>query len=82
MWTVSRACGILLIEVATLLKDQILAETIQFASGKLANPTDPAAWQDHYVGMMALGSVMDGPSVDAIQRELDPAYATIFALLG
>ena len=82
MWTVSRACGALLVEVAVLLKDQILAETIQFASGKLANPTDQAAWQDHYVGMVALGSVMEGPSVDAIQRELEPAYATVFALLG
>ena len=39
-WTVSRACGALLVEVAALLKDQILAETIQFASGKLANPAD------------------------------------------
>ena len=81
-WTVSRACGALLIEIAALLQDQILAETIQFASGKLTDPSNQAAWQDHYVGMIALGSVMDGPSVDAIQRELDPAYATVFALLG
>ena len=81
-WTVSRACGALLVEVAALLKDQILAETIQFASGKLADHSNQAAWQDHYVGIIALGSVMDGPSVDAIQRELDPAYATVFALLG
>ena len=65
-WTVSRACGALLIEIAALLQDQILAETIQFASGKLTDPTNQAAWQDHYVGMIALGSVMDGPSVDAI----------------
>ena len=81
-WTVSRACGSLFTEVAALLKDQILAETIQFASGKLANPSDQAAWQDHYVGMIALGSVMDGPSVEALQSALDPAYATIFAMLG
>ena len=39
-WTVSRACGTLLVEVSVLLKDQILAETIQFASGKLTNPSD------------------------------------------
>ena len=28
--------------------------------------------------MIALGSVMEGPSADALARELDPAYATIF----
>ena len=32
--------------------------------------------------MVALGSVMDGPSVDAINIQLEPAYPTIFALLG
>ena len=34
-WTVSRACGSLLIEVAALLGDQVLEQTIEFASLKL-----------------------------------------------
>ena len=34
-WTVSRAAGNILIELASLLKDQIVDETINFASQKL-----------------------------------------------
>ena len=32
--------------------------------------------------MIALGSVMDGPSADLIQREMDPAYQTILNMLA
>lgn len=75
-WTVSRASGSLLIEVAAILGDQILSETIQFASQKLQGQS----WQDHYVGMLALGSIMDGPSAQALTQELEPAYQTIFQM--
>lgn len=75
-WTVSRAAGSLLIEVAALLGDQILQDTIQFASQKL----NGQAWQDRYIGMLALGSIMDGPSAEALTREFEPAYETIFIL--
>ena len=34
-WTVSRAAGSILLELASLLKDQIVDETIQFVSQKL-----------------------------------------------
>ena len=34
-WTVSRAAGVILLELASLLKDQIVDETIGFASQKL-----------------------------------------------
>ena len=32
--------------------------------------------------MVALGSIMDGPSQEAIQREIEPAYQTIFHMLS
>ena len=69
----------MLVEVATLLGDEILPLAIRFAGGKL---NGPRGWQDQYVAMVALGSVLDGPSPDHIQRELDPAYPAIVATLG
>ena len=69
-WTVSRAAGALLTEVALVLGDNCVSETIQFASSKLNGMT----WQDQFVGMMALGSICEGPNSDLIQREIDPAY--------
>lgn len=73
-WTVSRAAASLLVEVAKLLGDQILDETIAFAGQKL----NSQSWQDHHVGMMALSSVMEGPTQHALVASLTPAYATIF----
>jgi len=73
-WTVTRASGSLLLEVACLLGDAVIQETINFASSKL----NGVSWQDHYVGMLALGSIMEGPSPEALTRELEPAYQTIF----
>ena len=32
--------------------------------------------------MVALGSVIEGPSQEAIQREIQPAYMTIFHMLS
>ena len=75
-WTVSRAAVALLTEVAKLLGDQILEDTINFAGQKLNLQT----WQDHYIGMMALGSIMEGPTVGALVNKLTPAYATIFQM--
>ncbi len=63
-WSVSRASGSLLIEVAAILGDKILQETIQYASEKL----NGQSWQDNYVGMLALGSIMEGPSADALAQ--------------
>ena len=77
-WTVSRASGALLVEVAGLLGDAVLTPTIQFASNQLNGTT----WQENYIGMVALGSVIEGPSQEAIQREIQPAYMTIFHMLS
>lgn len=78
VWTVSRASGSLLQDVTALLGDAVLMDTIQFASEKLNGTT----WKEHYVGMIALGSVMEGPSAEAIERDVGPAYMTIFHMLA
>ena len=57
-WTVSRASAALLTEFTIIMQDAVLHPTIQFASTNISGQT----WQEHYVGMIALGSVLEGPS--------------------
>ena len=76
-WTVSRASGALLVEVAGILGDHVLLPTIQFATPKL----NGASWQENYIGMVALGSVMEGPSEEHIQQQIEPAFSSIFNML-
>ena len=75
-WTVSRASAQLLQEVSKVLRDEVLQSTLEFAGPKL----NSQSWQDNHVGMITLGSVMEGPSSEALQRNLAPAYATIFQM--
>ena len=57
-WTVSRAAAALLQEVAGLVGDAVWSPTTDYMGPKL----NSGRWQDQYVGMMALGSVLEGPS--------------------
>lgn len=56
-WTVTRAAGSLLSEVAELEGNVIWEEVIGFATGKLSSN----GWEDQYVGMTCLGAVLNGP---------------------
>ena len=58
----SRASGQLLQEVAKVLRDQLLDSTLQFAGPKL----NSQSWKDNHVGMIALGSIMEGPTPEAL----------------
>lgn len=77
-WTVSRATGAFMVEIAAVLGDSIVNETLQFAYTKL----QAQSWQEHFVGLIALGSITEGPSPDIITKEFDPAYPTIVQMLS
>lgn len=77
-WTVSRAAGTFLTEAALLLGDNVVQETLTFAHTKMQGQS----WQENYIGLIALGSICEGPSADKIAKEFDPAFPLIVKMLS
>ena len=68
-WTVSRAAGSLLQELALLLGDEVFPRMIQFVGDTL----NVATWQQQYVGMFTLGNIIEGPTTACIELNFNPA---------
>ena len=72
-WTVSRAAAQLLQEVAGLVGDAAWRPTVEFMGPKLNSDR----WQDQYVGMTALGSVLEGPSSQMLFNQMEGPLGAI-----
>ena len=75
-WTVTRASGTLLQEVAILIRNPIWNPVIEFATQNLNNDD----WMKQYIGMTALGSILCGPDAAFIYTELESVYPSVFTM--
>ena len=77
-WTVTRASGGLLAEVASLEGNMIWEEIMRFAMEKL----NSNAWIDQYVGMTCLGAILAGPDHNVIFEQIDNSFQSIMNLFN
>ena len=77
-WTVTRASGGLLAEVASLEGNMIWEEIMRFAMEKL----NSNAWIDQYVGMTCLGAILAGPDQSVIFEQIDNSFQSIMNLFN
>lgn len=57
-WGTHVAAWYCLQRLSVLLKDDVIEKTVAFAA---PNIQDMSVWQRRYVGLMALGSIAEGP---------------------
>ncbi len=76
-WNRSTASGCCLSLMAQILGDDIIQPVIEFAEGKISNPTE---WRDKYLGLLALGAILEGPTKEKLNEILGPAMQAIIGL--
>ena len=77
-WTVTRASGSLLSEVAALEGNTIWDEIMRFTTEKL----NSNQWIDQYVGMTCLGAVLSGPDQSVIFNQMEQSYQNIISMFN
>ena len=76
-WTVSRAAAALLQEVAVLVRDPVWGPTVDYMSPKLNSNN----WREQYIGMTALGSVLEGPCPELIADQMAGPFSAIMTMV-
>ena len=64
-------------EVTLLVGDAVLKPTLLFMQTKMSS----GKWQDQYIGMTALGSVLENPNSELIASELQETLPSILCLI-
>ena len=76
-WTVSRATQVLLNDCSILLGDLVWDSCIDFVMKQLQG----GSWQEQYVGMSSLCSIMEGPNPEKVAQFISECYQSVFQVL-
>lgn len=76
-WNRSTASGCCLSLMAQILGDDIIEPVINFAGKKISETVE---WKDKYLGLLALGAILEGPTKEKLMEILSPAMNTIIEL--
>ena len=79
-WGHSLAATALLQMMASLLKDSILDEVVAFAGQRFAEGQQ-GNWKANYSGLVALGSILDGPDRGRMAPILMTSIANLLAMM-
>ena len=72
------SAGYTLENVARTIGDDVLIPIFNFIHPKLQSTN----WGDRYIGMIAFGSVIDGPSTQALVEIVAPAFESIVSMIN
>lgn len=76
-WNKSTASGCCLSLMAQILGDDIIEPVTVFAGQKITNSTE---WKDKYLGLLALGAILEGPTKEKLKEVVGPAMGQIIEL--
>lgn len=77
-WTVCLAATCALENMALVMKDEILSPVLHFIQPKLASNL----WVDKYVGILAFGAILEGPSPATIISNISQAFESIIGFIA
>jgi importin subunit beta-1 len=75
-WNPSKSAGVCLMLLAQCTEDDILSKVIPFVEKNITSPD----WKFRDAAVMALGSILDGPTPSKVESLLQPAMQTLIAL--
>ena len=77
-WTPGKAAGVCLQLLSQITEDEILDKILPFVQEKINSPD----WKYRDAAVVALGSILDGPTPSKLESLLQPAIATIVNLFN